>query len=83
MVPLEDFDFEGYKYTIVSYDFNTNIGGDIKRSNNNKGSKFSSDVQDFINASRRGQTLNFVNIRVKGSDGEERLLDSPVVVEIK
>ncbi len=83
MVPLEDFDFEGYKYTIVSYDFNTNIGGDIKRSNNNKGSKFSADVQDFINASRRGQTLNFVNIRVKGSDGEERLLDSPVVVEIK
>ena len=83
MVPLEDFDFEGYKYTIVSYDFNTNIGGDIKRSNNNKGSKFSSDVQDFIKASRRGQTLNFVNIRVKGSDGEESLLKSTVYVEIK
>lgn len=83
MVPLEDFDFEGYKYTVVSYDFNTNIGGDIKRSNNNKGSKFSAVVQDFIKASRRGQTLNFVNIRVKGSDGVERQLGSPVVVEIK
>ena len=83
MVPLEDFDFEGYKYTVVSYDFNTNIGGDIKRSNNNKGSKFSADVKDFINASRRGQTLNFTNIRVKGSDGVETLLQTPVLVEIK
>lgn len=83
MVPLEDFDFEGYKYTVVSYDFYTIIGGDIKRSNNNKGSKFSSDVQDFINASRRGQRLIFENIRVKGSDGEERPLKSSVVVEIK
>ena len=83
MVPLEDFDFEGYKYTVVSYDFNTNIGGDIKRANNNEGSKFSDDVKEFINASRRGQTLNFVNIIVKGPDGVERRLDSPVVVEIK
>lgn len=83
MVPLEDFDFEGYKYTVVSYDFNTNIGGDIKRSNNNKGSKFSADVKDFINASRRGQTLNFTNIIVKGSDGVETQLQTTVVVEIK
>ena len=83
MVPLEDFDFEGYKYTVVSYDFNTSIGGDIKRANNNKGSKFSADVMDFIKASRRGQTLIFDNIRVKGSDGEESPLRSPIVVEIK
>ena len=83
MVPLEDFDFEGYKYTVVSYDFKTNIGGDIKRSKGNKGSKFSSDVQDFINTSRRGQTLIFETIRVKGPDGEERTLEPQVVVEIK
>lgn len=83
MVPLEDFDFEGYKYTVVSYDFYTIIGGDIKRSNNNKGSKFSSDVQDFINASRRGQRLIFETIRVKGSDGVETPLETSVVVEIK
>lgn len=83
MVPLEDFDFEGYKYTVVSYDLITNIGGDIKRSNNNKGSKFSADVKDFINASRRGQTLNFINFRVKGSDGVETPLETSFVVEIK
>jgi hypothetical protein len=82
MVPLEDFDFEGYKYTIVSYDFMTVVGGNLKRGTAN-GSKFNSDVNSYINALGRGQTLNFTNIRVKGSDGEERLLDSPIVVEIK
>ena len=67
MVPLEDFDFEGYKYTIVSYDFMTVVGGNLKRGTAN-GSKFNSDVNSYINALGRGQTLNFTNIRVKGSE---------------
>ena len=82
IVNLKDFDFDGYKYTVVSYDVTTVVGGDGRRVSN-VGSTFSPELQKLIKASKRGQAFNFKNIKVKEPNGDERLLSVTLTAEMK
>ncbi len=82
IVNLKDFDFEGYKYSVVSYDVTTVVGGDGRRVTN-VGSNFGPELVKLVNSSKRGQTFNFRSIKVKEPNGEERLLDVILEAEIK
>lgn len=82
-VPLEGFDFEGYKYTVVSYDFKAYVGREFKTVRGNKGAKFTPEVLEYINNARRGQTFVFESISVKGPDGIEQPLDLYVNLDIE
>ena len=41
------------------------------------------EVRDIIKNSKRGQRIQIENIRVNTPDGEERVLDTPITIDIK
>jgi gliding motility-associated protein GldM len=83
VLTMPDFDFEGYHSQILSYDVSTIVGGYLKPIKGIKGRKFNKDVEDLVKSARRGQRINIENIRVKSPDGEERVLNTPIVIELK
>ncbi len=82
VVDLVDFDFDDYEFTVISYQVQTTIGG-FGNTVENVGNKFNAQVIKNINASKRGQSFYFSNIRVREPNGDERTLDAILKAEIK
>lgn len=83
VLTMPDFDFEGYRSTVITYDVTTIVGGYLKTAKNIAGQKFNGEVEDIIKNAKRGQRISIENIRVKAPDGEERTLDTPITIDIK
>ena len=83
VLTMPDFDFEGYHYQILSYDVSTIVAGYLKSIKGIKGRKFNKDVEDLVKSARRGQRITIENIKVKSPDGEERMLNTPITIELK
>jgi len=79
---LEDFDFEGFYYTIQSYEVSTIRGGDLQTTGTIRGGKFDNKVKQMIQGASRGQKIYFEKIQAKGPDGVTRTLN-PVNLEIQ
>lgn len=77
---MPDFDFEGYRSQVISYDVSTIVAGYLKSVKGIKGRQFNSEVEELIKSSKR---ISIENIRVKSPDGEERILDTPITIDIK
>ena len=82
VLTMPDFDFEGYHSQVLSYDVSTIVAGYLKQIKAIQGRKFNKDVEELIKNSRRGQRISIENIRVKSPDGEERVLNTPVTIEL-
>ncbi|MDT8393755.1 MAG: GldM family protein [Bacteroidales bacterium] len=69
---MKDFDFD-LNFLITSFTMGTMINGDWvpKRAG---GNQFTSEMQDIIRNSRRGQKFFFENIQAAGPDGSKRTL---------
>ncbi len=78
---MEDFDFEGYNFSIQSYVVTTFRGGDVIPLGTVTGNRFSEAVLNEIRNARRGQRIYFENIRAVGPGGVVRQLN-PVNLEI-
>jgi gliding motility-associated protein GldM len=78
---MEDFDFEGYNFSIQSYVVTTFRGGDVIPLGTVTGNRFSEAVMNEIRNARRGQRIYFENIRAVGPGGVVRQLN-PVNLEI-
>ncbi len=83
VLTMPDFDFEGYHSTVLSYDVSTIVAGYLKPIKGIQGRKFNKEVEDLIRSARRGQRVTIENIRVKSPDGEERILNTPITIELK
>lgn len=83
VLTMPDFDFEGYRSQILSYDVSTVVGGYVKPIKDIKGRKFNKEVEDLIKSARRGQRISIENIKVKSPDGEVRILNTPITIELK
>ena len=83
VLTMPDFDFEGYNSEVIAYDVSTIVAGYLKPIKGIKGRKFNKEVEELIKGERRGQRINIENIRVKSPDGEERVLNTPIVIELK
>ena len=83
VLTMPDFDFEGYHSTVLSYDVSTIVAGYLKPIKGIQGRKFNKEVEDLIKSARRGQRVTIENIRVKSPDGEERILNTPITIELK
>lgn len=83
VLTMPDFDFEGYHSQILSYDVSTIVGGYLKPIKGIQGRKFNKDVEELVKSARRGQRITIENIRVKSPDGEERILNTPITIELK
>ena len=83
VLTMPDFDFEGYHSQVLSYDVSTIVAGYLKPIKAIQGRKFNQEVEDLIKSGRRGQRINIENIRVKSPDGEERILNTPITIELK
>ncbi len=69
---MYDFEFD-LNFIVTSFTMGTIINGDWlpKRTS---GNRFSSEMQDIIRSSRRGQKFFFENIQAEGPDGSKRTL---------
>ena len=83
VLTMPDFDFEGYHSQVLSYDVSTIVAGYLKPIKAIQGRKFNKEVEELIKSGRRGQRINIENIRVKSPDGEERILNTPITIELK
>ena len=83
VLTMPDFDFEGYRYQILSYDVSTIVAGYLKPIKGIQGRTFNKDVEDLIKTARRGQRITIENIKVKSPDGEVRILNTPITIELK
>ena len=83
VLTMPDFDFEGYHSQVLSYDVSTIVAGYLKPIKGIQGRKFNKEVEDLIKSARRGQRVSIENIRVKSPDGEERILNTPITIELK
>ena len=78
---MPDFDFEGYRSQVVSYNASALIAGTMKQVNNVKGDRFTKEVENLIKNTKR---FYIENIRVRTPDGEERQLDgATITINIK
>lgn len=77
---MPDFDFEGYRSQVISYDVSTIVAGYLKSVKGIKGRQFNDEVKELIKSSKR---ISIENIRVKSPDGEERILNTPITIDIK
>lgn len=83
VLTMPDFDFEGYHSQVLSYDVSTIVAGYLKPIKGIQGRKFNKEVEELIKTARRGQRITIENIRVKSPDGEERVLNTPIAIELK
>lgn len=78
---MPDFDFGDYNFEVVSYTISSVVGGYESRVQG-KGRRFNNEVIKFIESARSGQKLRIEQIRVKAPNGEERLLNSSIVIDL-
>jgi gliding motility-associated protein GldM len=71
---LENFDFKA-NFTIQSFEFGANIGGQFKTVPIN-GNKFDSQVATILNQVKPGGKIFFSDIKAKGPDGTTRTLNA-------
>ena len=83
VLTMPDFDFEGYHSEVLSYDVSTIVAGYLKPIKAIQGRKFNKEVEELVKGARRGQRISIENIRVKSPDGEERVLNTPITIELK
>ena len=83
VLTMPDFDFEGYHSQIISYEVSTIVAGYLKSVKGIQGRTFNKDVEELVKSARRGQRITIENIRVKSPDGEERILNTPITIELK
>lgn len=81
---LEDFDFKGVRYKIVSYSFTTVYKGDQVTETVN-GQKFSTRINAIINNTKSGNSITVSNIMAKRTDAKGTATRSlpPLVLKIK
>ncbi len=77
---MPDFDFEGYRSQVVSYNASAVVAGIVKSVNNVKGDRFNKEVEDLIKSTKR---FFIEEIRVRTPDGEERKIDASISINIK
>ena len=77
---MKDFEFD-LNFVVTSYTMGTIINGDWipKRA---RGNQFTSEIQDIIRNTKRGQKIFFENIQAEGPDGSRRTL-SPINLTIE
>lgn len=75
---LENFEFEGVKFDIVSYDVSAVIKGNLI-TKSNPGARVSENLKQIINNLRSGNKFYFENIKAKGPDGSIRDLGSMAI----
>ncbi len=79
----EDFDFEGFNFEVLSYDAVTFVSGDTRGVRGVTGRLFDNRVKDLMKSARSGQRISIENIKVKGPDGKERLLETPITITVE
>lgn len=67
---MDDFDFEGYTFQVVSYEVSMNIGSESVTIGKVTGDAFDENVRKRINNAKRGTKFIFSNIRAKAPGGE-------------
>jgi len=75
---MEDFDFDGIKWTVTSFKVSTIQGGYL-REEPSTSSLFTKQQKDLINATSRGQKVNIEEIRASGPGGATRSLNSIIL----
>ncbi len=75
---LENFEFEGVKFDIISYDISAVIKGNLI-TKPNPGANVSENLKQIINNLRGGNKFYFENIKAKGPDGSIRDLGSMAI----
>ncbi len=81
---LEDFDFKGVRYKIVSYSFTTVYKGDQVTETVN-GQRFNAKINAIINNTKSGNSITVSNIMAKRTDAKGTATRSlpPLVLKIK
>ncbi|MBQ6083045.1 MAG: hypothetical protein IJK92_01655 [Bacteroidales bacterium] len=79
---MEDFDFGGFEYTIVSYKYSYSSKGTSTPPITKNGADFDSQIKKDIRESNPGQRFYFENIKAKAPDGEVVDLSS-IIINIK
>ncbi len=81
---LEDFDFKGVRYKIVSYSFTTVYKGDQVTETVN-GQKFNTRINAIINNTKSGNSITVSNIMARRTDAKGTATRSlpPLVLKIK
>lgn len=72
---LEDFDFEGVKYEVISFSMSSIIKGSLVEKNTN-GNKVSPEMKSILGAVKSGSKVYVENIKAKGPDGKVITLGS-------
>lgn len=83
VLTMPDFDFEGYHSKVLSYDVSTIVGGYLQPIKAIQGRKFNDKVLNLVKNARPGQRITIENIRVETPGGEERILNTPITIELK
>lgn len=79
---LENFEFEGYNFTIVSYKFGTTQAGNEWFERPVQGNALTQEIRNIINNARRGQRVFFEDITARAPNGEIRKLN-PITLSIQ
>jgi len=79
---LENFEFEGYNFVIISYKFGTTLPGNEWFETNVQGNSLTQEVRNIINNARRGQRCFFEDITARAPNGELRKLN-PITLSIQ
>ena len=81
---LEDFDFKGVRYKIVSYSFTTVYKGDQVTETVN-GQKFTTRINAIINNTKSGNSITVANIMARRTDAKGTATRSlpPLVLKLK
>lgn len=75
---LENFEFEGVRFDIMSYDVSAVLKGNLV-TKSIKGANVSDDLKQIINNLKSGNKFYFENIKAKGPDGSVRDLGSMAI----
>lgn len=75
---LENFEFEGVKFDIISFDISAVLKGNLI-TKTNSGSNVGENLKQIINSLKNGNKFYFENIKAKGPDGTIRDLGSMAI----
>lgn len=79
---LENFEFEGYNFVIVSYTFGTTLAGNEWFERTVQGNALTPEIRTIIGNARRGQRCFFEDITARAPNGELRKLN-PITLSIQ
>ena len=81
---MEDFDFKGVRYKVITYSFTTVYKGD-QVTETVTGQKFTTKINAIINNTKSGNSITVSNIMAKRTDAKGTAARSlpPLVLKIK